>query len=39
MASRSLGGRRERMSAIMTLTRLRTWRLIDAHRLFFGLRR
>jgi GT2 family glycosyltransferase len=39
MASRSLGGRRERMSAIMTLTRLRAWRLIDAHRLFFGLRR
>ena len=39
LRSPALHGVREKGSALMTLTRLRLWRMFDAHRLFFGLRR
>jgi GT2 family glycosyltransferase len=39
LTSPSLHGGRERGAALVTLTFLRLWRMLDAHRLFFGLRR
>jgi GT2 family glycosyltransferase len=39
LSSPKLHGSREKAAALATLVRLRLWRVLDAHRLFFGLRR
>ncbi len=39
LVSPDLHGPREKATALATLARLRLWRVVDAHRLFFGLRR